>query len=213
MPSPLARVYANPGDDELRAVVADELQQKGDPRGEFITAQLAIANGTATPAIRKRARELVDDNLAAFVGPLVKVASLLAKKKCLEFERGFLSRVRLDRRSVQRADWDKAAKAQEWATVTEVELSVLTTPIWWIEKWAKNAAAKRSLLKFSFTVCQLERSAADLPWTITRIEPRTVYHSALAAFLSPAEKKTVTFGKVAKKHREMAEQTLGRAGR
>ncbi len=37
----LAAIYAAPDDDEPRLVYADWLQERGDPRGEFITLQLA----------------------------------------------------------------------------------------------------------------------------------------------------------------------------
>ena len=36
----LAQIYANPDDDALRAVYADALLERGDPRGELITLQL-----------------------------------------------------------------------------------------------------------------------------------------------------------------------------
>lgn len=42
----LAEVYANPDDDLPRQVLADWLQDRDDPRGEFIAAQLAGANIT-----------------------------------------------------------------------------------------------------------------------------------------------------------------------
>lgn len=36
-----AKVYADPTDDAIRAVLADLLTERGDPRGEFIALQLA----------------------------------------------------------------------------------------------------------------------------------------------------------------------------
>jgi uncharacterized protein (TIGR02996 family) len=36
----LEQIYANPYNRELRAVYADYLFEKGDPRGEFISLQL-----------------------------------------------------------------------------------------------------------------------------------------------------------------------------
>jgi uncharacterized protein (TIGR02996 family) len=47
----LATVYANPGSDDARAVYADLLSERGDPRGEFIGLQLL-----ETPSASQRAR-------------------------------------------------------------------------------------------------------------------------------------------------------------
>jgi uncharacterized protein (TIGR02996 family) len=48
----LAEVYASPDDDAPRLVYADWLQERDDPRGEFIALQIARARGKAagTPA-------------------------------------------------------------------------------------------------------------------------------------------------------------------
>jgi len=101
MPSPLQLVkpvFAQPHDLALRAVVADQLQQAHAPWGELIALQLAIADGRGTPAARKRVRELIGEHVDDFAGPIAKVASTLASKKCLVFERGFLTEVTLDKR-------------------------------------------------------------------------------------------------------------------
>ena len=42
-----------------RAVFADWLSERGDPRGEFITIQLARHEGRATDAMRKREAALL----------------------------------------------------------------------------------------------------------------------------------------------------------
>ena len=44
-----AAVWMEPATDAPRAVLADVLTEQGDPRGEFITLQLARAQGTSTP--------------------------------------------------------------------------------------------------------------------------------------------------------------------
>lgn len=45
----LAEIEANPEDDAPRLVLADELQRKGDPRGEFIAVQCELARRGALP--------------------------------------------------------------------------------------------------------------------------------------------------------------------
>lgn len=57
----LDAIYASPDDDAPRQVFADALTERGDPRGEFITLQLARARGEATPAQFMRERDLFAD--------------------------------------------------------------------------------------------------------------------------------------------------------
>jgi len=198
--STLAPVFATPEDVELRAVVADKLQQVQHPWGELIALQIAIADGRGTPAARTRVRELLAEHVDTFAGPIAKVASTLAKKKCLGFERGFLTSVVLDRRQVPRAAWEAAAKAPQWATVESLQLSVLTTPQWWVAKWARNPAATRSLRRFDVSnALVLERATPADRWTLVRAQPSAVYAGMLRALL-PARDLTVA-AKVPAKHR------------
>ncbi|MFT3706999.1 MAG: TIGR02996 domain-containing protein [Archangium sp.] len=81
-------VWDSPGDDGARAVLADALQHAGDPRGEFITLQLAIADGRADAAAEKRANQLLKQHIDTWSGSLPTVQ--LATR---EFRRGFLSSV------------------------------------------------------------------------------------------------------------------------
>ncbi len=86
----LARIQANPADDGLRSVWADSLLERGDPRGEFVTLQLARRRGEATEAQRKREAQLVAEHDAEWLGGLsVAVAEH-------RFEGGLLDQVRLD---------------------------------------------------------------------------------------------------------------------
>ena len=50
----LAEIYAAPDDDAPRLVYADWLQERGDPRGEFIALQLERARGKARSGGRQR---------------------------------------------------------------------------------------------------------------------------------------------------------------
>jgi uncharacterized protein (TIGR02996 family) len=53
-----AQVFENPDDELVRQVVGDVLLERGDPRGEFIALQLAIARGDSTVEQRERALSL-----------------------------------------------------------------------------------------------------------------------------------------------------------
>jgi uncharacterized protein (TIGR02996 family) len=82
-------VYANPDDDEPRAVLADLLQSRGDPRGELIALQLAAAAGRGTDEGDARIAELVRDHGRGWLGPLNQLAARA------EFQRGFVTRLEL----------------------------------------------------------------------------------------------------------------------
>ncbi|PZR13892.1 MAG: hypothetical protein DI536_11210 [Archangium gephyra] len=69
-----SRVYARPGDLEVRAVLADALSERGDPRGPFIARQLAGDRSAPAPDV---ARAVLGD-----IAPALRVASV-------EFENGF----------------------------------------------------------------------------------------------------------------------------
>lgn len=80
VPALFARVFAEPADDTLRALLADVLLSRGDPRGEFISLQLA--RGDAAPT--KRERQLEAQWTDAWLGPLAKCF-----RKGVVFRRGF----------------------------------------------------------------------------------------------------------------------------
>jgi uncharacterized protein (TIGR02996 family) len=87
----LRAILAAPDDDTPRLVYADWLEERGDPRGEFIRLQVALAelNGTAPMTHIVRAQELLithEETWAATVRPLVA--------HC-EFERGFVAGITL----------------------------------------------------------------------------------------------------------------------
>ncbi|NVB84988.1 MAG: hypothetical protein HOV81_41860 [Kofleriaceae bacterium] len=107
-----AQHRAHPGDLEHRAVLADALTAANDPRGEFITAQLAIASGHGTPQLRKRANELLAAHLIAWMGPVPYY-----DKDAVIFERGFPVYVRCPTYTQRLVD---SADAPEWTTVEEL---------------------------------------------------------------------------------------------
>jgi uncharacterized protein (TIGR02996 family) len=107
-----AAVYANPDDDTPRVVLADCLQECGDPRGEFIALQLARAAGGPRS---KRESELLRASGRDWLGAIEP----MVLKGNLVFERGFLSRcgIKCDSLVV-----DPLAQRPEWATVTDVDV-------------------------------------------------------------------------------------------
>ncbi|MCB9679007.1 MAG: hypothetical protein H6737_28155 [Alphaproteobacteria bacterium] len=84
-------VYAQPDDTARLLVLADALQAVGDPRGELVALQVAEAEGQATPAVRKRIRELLAAHIDTWTGPLPGV-----RRASRTFERGLLVSVELD---------------------------------------------------------------------------------------------------------------------
>jgi uncharacterized protein (TIGR02996 family) len=96
----LAAIYADPDDDHPRAVYADLLQQRGDPRGELIALQLA----------GKDASELLRTHADTWLGVL---APYVVVEECT-FERGFPSVVTLNG-----LDLDPIAKDPAWSTVVK----------------------------------------------------------------------------------------------
>ncbi|MFY1830353.1 TIGR02996 domain-containing protein [Myxococcus fulvus] len=126
----LARVLAEPGDDEARAVLADVLLEQGHPRGELIALQLEATRRKLTAAERKRERELLQSARQELLGPLDEVL----KPDCV-FTRGFLSHAALKQgnaRGLQRAI-QKTAGHPLWATVEHLEgggdYDVTTDPV------------------------------------------------------------------------------------
>jgi uncharacterized protein (TIGR02996 family) len=63
------KVYEDPDDDAPRAALADYLTERGDPRGEFISLQLAEASGTATKPMLKRAAALLAKHEDSWLEP------------------------------------------------------------------------------------------------------------------------------------------------
>ncbi len=112
----LAEIVENLDDDHPRAVYADLLQQRGDPRGELIALQLSGAD----PA---RADELIRTHAVTWLGPLVPLVEL---DRC-RFERGFLAEVRL-RDGMSAHALEPVVGHPVWATVRTLHLGDRETP-------------------------------------------------------------------------------------
>jgi uncharacterized protein (TIGR02996 family) len=79
----LQAIYADPDDLEARAVYADWLSDRGDPRGELISLQLNALRGTATREERTQAKKLLKAHQRAWLGPLAETL------RNVEFRGGF----------------------------------------------------------------------------------------------------------------------------
>jgi uncharacterized protein (TIGR02996 family) len=106
---PLEAVYAAPHDRARRQVLADVLLERGDPRGEFISLQLARAS-------ERKQSQLLKKHHVEWLGPLAEVIDLRDAKPV--FTDGFVSEVTV--REVKRNQFLLTVDAKEWATVTRV---------------------------------------------------------------------------------------------
>jgi uncharacterized protein (TIGR02996 family) len=99
----LRAVLQDPDDDGVRLVFADWLEERGDPRGEFVRVECALARLPADddrrPALYARRRQLLAAHRDAWLGPLRGLAY------AWEFRRGFVEEVTADAyRFLQHAD-------------------------------------------------------------------------------------------------------------
>jgi uncharacterized protein (TIGR02996 family) len=85
----LAAIVESPDDDGPRLAYAARLDERGDPRGEFIRIQCAIARGESNLVPRERA--LVEAHGRAWAGPLAELVDRW------EFRRGFVEMVATNR--------------------------------------------------------------------------------------------------------------------
>jgi uncharacterized protein (TIGR02996 family) len=104
-----AAVHAAPQDDEPRTVLADALQQRGDPRGEFIALQLQRRDVD-------RQRELIAAHGQAWIGRLAQFVMPGRRR----FGRGFLV---AGVAQLQPEQLDEAASLHEWASLERIWFS------------------------------------------------------------------------------------------
>ena len=99
----LDRVCADPDDDAPRLIFADWLEEHGDPRGEFIRVQVALARLQAGDPRRDTLVDREAALLARFHAPWSDPLRGIAG--WTEFRRGFVETVNIDGRSfLRRAD-------------------------------------------------------------------------------------------------------------
>ena len=97
----MSRVVTYPEDVSLRAAVADALTDRGDPRGEYIAAQLH-----RDPRHEQVAAELHAVHELAWSSKLREIAALGQSPSCYGYRRGFVERV-----SLTGAEWCASGKA------------------------------------------------------------------------------------------------------
>lgn len=86
-------VLANPDDAQAYLVYADWLQGQGDPRGELMALQHAMATDPAKKASAQAAeKKLLEKNKAALLGPIAKNADCFPT---VEWRYGFLRKVKV----------------------------------------------------------------------------------------------------------------------
>src|SRR5262245_46917946 len=75
----LQAILANPDDDHLRLIYADWLEERGDPRGEFIRVQIELAaadvegEGTRLKELKIREQELLLEHGTQWLRPVADV--------------------------------------------------------------------------------------------------------------------------------------------
>jgi uncharacterized protein (TIGR02996 family) len=110
-----AAVYRDPDSDDARLVFADALSERGDPRGEMIALQIAMARGTATDEQKKRVDALLSRHGGDWARPLSSAGAC-------KVARGFPSSIDLYSRPAK-----EAIGAPGWATIERIRgLSGLT---------------------------------------------------------------------------------------
>lgn len=108
-------VFAAPEDDGPRLVLADALQERGDPRGEFISLQLQSPRAQRS---ERRMQKLLERHRAEFLRGLAPAVMPDATQR---WERGFLSEASV----VLHGD---LVETPDWATVKKLEVLFSGTP-------------------------------------------------------------------------------------
>lgn len=108
-------VFAAPEDDGPRLVLADALQERGDPRGEFISLQLQTPRAQRS---ERRMQKLLERHRSEFLRGLAPAVMPEATQR---WERGFLSEASVVLHG-------ELVEAPDWATVKKLEVLFSGTP-------------------------------------------------------------------------------------
>jgi len=110
-----AAVLDHPDDHDARAVLADALQDAGDPRGEFIALQRLELDGRGTEQSTRRADELLSEHKKAWLGAIHPIVYRG------RFRGGFLDELELEvARRASKGAWEKHARDPSLATVRKL---------------------------------------------------------------------------------------------
>ncbi len=154
----LRAVHDSPGDENPRLVLADALAEQGDPRGEFISLQLAHAGGGLTMGLREKMARLANASANAWLDGLDRQVSPV-----VVFHRGFASEVRLATR-------DPDATLRAWRLVETIDLGGLAFSV---SRFVahENLKALHSLRGVSSaTLAELARNGAARIWKLIELE-------------------------------------------
>ena len=149
----LAAIYEHPEDDGARAVYADVLTERGDPRGELITLQLAREPSAAA---QKRIQALLKAHQQEWIGPLAPFVA----KQGLELRRGFLAGCQVKLKNEM--DVQRVAREPSWATIERLSFGVAAEYV---------SPIMRSLvdLALNHDATMQTLLSADAPWKIERL--------------------------------------------
>jgi uncharacterized protein (TIGR02996 family) len=110
----LEAIRAEPDDDTARLIFADWLEERSDPRAEFIRVQCELActgeEGPHIAELRKRERTLLSLHETRWLGPFRRRAT------SWQFRRGFIEKITIDARTFL----NDAARLFRWAPLREV---------------------------------------------------------------------------------------------
>ncbi|HEU0033727.1 MAG TPA: TIGR02996 domain-containing protein [Kofleriaceae bacterium] len=148
----LAAIYANPADTALRLVYADALQDRGDPRGEFIALQCNRGDGEPS----RRERQLLKAYARLWLGAIEPIVY----KQGVVYRRGFVACVREGLK--QTANYPRL-EAIEWSTVEELDVSLWgERAVDFLLRWP---ALRRVYQVYGADVPALVDAGAPRPWT------------------------------------------------
>lgn len=118
----IAQVLEDPDDDGPRLVYGDWLQERGDPRGEFIALQFRKHRGRISQPEGKRMNALLADYQHVWLGGLDRPGIVP-----LVYERGFASEIQLGTGMDDDPDWATVRKIQLASYVRGAELAPVVT--------------------------------------------------------------------------------------
>jgi uncharacterized protein (TIGR02996 family) len=117
----LADIKANPEDDNLRLILADWLEEQGDPRSEFLRLQCRLArleqDDPDREALAVRIWEVARSHQAGWLGPLQALGP------CCRFERGLIH-LACDVNTLLGPEMAAAAAADNFAWMEGLELDL-----------------------------------------------------------------------------------------
>jgi uncharacterized protein (TIGR02996 family) len=98
----LQAIIESPDDDGLRLVYADFLDERGDPRGEFVRVQCQLARlpeaDPRRPELEARARTLLQEHEQVWASPLLGLLDGMVTR--LQFRRGFIEGATVETRGL-----------------------------------------------------------------------------------------------------------------